>query len=110
VAGVLLALKLLASSLGEPEAEAPIEEVMAVRPIWDALAVCESSSRWHIYNPPYAGGLQMDATFWRRYGGTQFAPRPDLASREQQVVIAERGLAVQGWGAWPACSRRLGLR
>jgi hypothetical protein len=45
-----------------------------------------------------------------RYGGTAFAPRPDLASREQQIAIGQKVLAEQGWRAWPACSRRLGLR
>jgi hypothetical protein len=48
--------------------------------------------------------------FWRAYGGLAYAPRPDLATRSQQIAVAERGLAAQGFGAWPACSRRLGLR
>jgi hypothetical protein len=79
--------------------------------IWDRLAACESTSRWHIATGNgYFGGLQQDMTFWRRHGGMSFAPRPDLASREQQIAVAERGLAVQGWAAWPNCSRRLGLR
>lgn len=79
--------------------------------IWDRLAQCEASGIWNnASNPRYKGGLQMDATFWRNYGGLAYAPAPHLASREQQITVAERGLKVQGWGAWPACSRRLGLK
>lgn len=78
---------------------------------WDPLAMCESSSNWHANTGNgYFGGLQEDMTFWRRYGGTAYAARPDLATRVQQIAVAERGLAVQGWQAWPVCSRRLGLR
>jgi hypothetical protein len=79
--------------------------------IWDLLAECESSSRWHINTGnTYYGGLQEDLVFWRRHGGLSYASRPDLASREAQIAVAQRGQAVQGWGAWPNCSRRLGLR
>jgi len=84
---------------------------LMVRPVWDRLAVCESTSNWHANTGNgYYGGVQMDMNFWRRYGGPVYAARPDLASRESQVAVAERGLAVQGWAAWPVCSRRLGLR
>lgn len=74
---------------------------------WNAVAACESSGDWHIYSPPYFGGVQMDMTFWVNYGGRAFASRPDLATREQQIVVAERGLAVQGAGAWPVCGFHL---
>jgi resuscitation-promoting factor RpfA len=92
----------------------PVPVVVAVRAVWDRLAMCESSGDWHNVNVgrtyAYYGGLQQDLVFWRRYGGTVYASRPDLASREVQVLVAERGLAVQGWQAWPRCSRMLGLR
>ena len=79
--------------------------------VCDRLAACESTSRWRIDSGNgYCGGVQQDMTFWRRHGGMQFAPRPDLASRGEQILVAQRGLAVQGWSAWPNCSRRLGLR
>src|SRR5262245_31162839 len=79
--------------------------------IWDRLAGCESTSRWNANTGNgYFGGVQMDMTFWRRHGGLAYAARPDLASREAQIEVAIRGLAVQGWGAWPTCSRRMGLR
>jgi hypothetical protein len=78
---------------------------------WRAVAMCESGGNWHINTGNgYYGGVQQDMTFWRNHGGLAFAPRPDLATPEQQMRVADRGLAVQGWGAWPACSRRLGLR
>jgi hypothetical protein len=79
--------------------------------IWDDLAHCESSGRWHLNSGnSYFGGLQEDLVFWRRHGGLAYASRPDLATRGAQIAVAQRGLAVQGWQAWPACSRRLGLR
>ena len=79
--------------------------------VWDRLAVRESTSNWHANTGNgYFGGVQMDMTFWRRHGGLAYAARPDLATRAQQIAVAQRGLAVQGFGAWPACSRRLGLR
>lgn len=82
-----------------------------INPIWDSLAWCESRGNWHIATGNgYYGGLQEDMTFWRRHGGLQYASRPDFASREAQIAVAKVGLAVQGWAAWPACSRRLGLR
>jgi len=79
--------------------------------VWDRLAQCESGGRWGINTGNgYYGGVQQDMTFWKRHGGMRYAPRPDLASREQQIAVAEQGLAVQGWGAWPRCSRMIGVR
>ena len=79
--------------------------------VWDRLATCESTQVWtaNTHNG-YFGGLQMDMTFWRRHGGLQYAPRPDLAPRWAQIAVAEVGQSVQGWGAWPVCSRVVGLR
>ncbi|GAB2932550.1 DUF3235 domain-containing protein [Rhodococcus aerolatus] len=77
---------------------------------WDRLAQCESSGNWAINTGNgFYGGVQFTNSTWLAFGGGQFAPRADLATREQQIVIAERTLAGQGWGAWPACSQRLGL-
>ncbi|HSF26183.1 MAG TPA: transglycosylase family protein [Actinomycetes bacterium] len=77
---------------------------------WDRLAMCESSGRWQVNTGNgYYGGLQFWPATWRSFGGTAYAARADLASREQQIAVAERVLAVQGWGAWPACSAKLGL-
>lgn len=77
---------------------------------WDALAQCESGGDWHINTGNgYHGGLQFNAGTWTAHGGGEFAPTADQATREQQIVVAERVLASQGWGAWPACSASLGL-
>jgi Transglycosylase-like domain len=79
--------------------------------IWDQIAQCESGGNWSINTGNgYYGGLQMLGSTWRAYGGLQYAPRADLASREEQIAVAENIKADVGWGAWPACTRRLGLR
>ncbi len=79
--------------------------------VWDDLAWCESGGDWG-YNggSGYDGGLQFHPDTWRAYGGEEFASHAYNASRAQQIVVAERVLADVGWGAWPACSRKLGLR
>ena len=72
---------------------------------WDRLAQCESGGNWAINTGNgYHGGLQFSASTWQAFGGGQFAPTANLASREQQIIVAERTLAQQGWGAWPALS------
>jgi len=71
---------------------------------WDALAQCESSGNWHINTGNgYYGGLQFSQSTWAAYGGLDYAPRADLATREQQIAVAEKTLAGQGWAAW-ACA------
>lgn len=79
--------------------------------VWDRVAWCESGGNWAINTGNgYSGGLQFLHASWRAYGGREFAPLAYQASREAQIVVAERILDDVGWGAWPACSRRLGLR
>jgi hypothetical protein len=78
--------------------------------VWDTLAECESGGDWHANTGLYDGGLQFHPDTWHRYGGTAFAPYAYLATRGQQITIARRTLAVEGWRAWPACSLKLGLR
>ena len=79
--------------------------------VWDRLAECESGQSWS-YNggSGYDGGLQFAPSTWRGFGGEEFAPFAHQATREQQIVVAQRVLESQGWRAWPACSRKLGLR
>jgi LysM repeat protein len=75
--------------------------------VWDSLAQCESSGNWGINSGNgYAGGLQFSPSTWAAYGGTGSAAS---ASREQQIAVAERVQAGQGWGAWPSCAAKLGL-
>ncbi|MBF6215308.1 transglycosylase family protein [Nocardia puris] len=90
----------------------PGTEVPPVRDghIWDALARCESNGNWSINTGNgYYGGVQFDQNTWARQGGLKYAPRADLATREEQIAIAEVTRARQGWGAWPSCTSRLGL-
>ena len=76
---------------------------------WDALAQCEAGGNWAINTGNgYYGGVQFDQNTWERNGGLRYAGRADLATREEQIAIAETTRARQGWGAWPTCSARLG--
>ena len=71
---------------------------------WDQVARCESGGNWAINTGNgYYGGVQFAAGTWASHGGGEFAPTAQLATREQQIVIAERVLATQGRGAWPVC-------
>jgi nucleoid-associated protein YgaU len=71
---------------------------------WDSVAQCESTGNWAINTGNgYYGGLQFTESTWNAYGGQQYASRADLASREEQIAVAEQTLAGQGWGAW-ACA------
>ena len=75
---------------------------------WDAVAQCESGGNWSINTGNgYYGGLQFSAQTWAGFGGTAYAPRADLATKSEQIAVAERVLAVQGAGAWPTCGRNL---
>lgn len=73
---------------------------------WDRIAECESNGRWGINTGNgYHGGLQFSPSTWRAYGGGQYAPRADLASKSEQIAVAERVRRSQGLGAWPTCGR-----
>jgi hypothetical protein len=78
--------------------------------VWDDVAACESGGNWSINTGTYDGGLQFHPDTWRGFNGTQFADYAWQATRDEQITVAERVLAEQGWEAWPTCSRRLGLR
>lgn len=78
---------------------------------WAALAKCESGGNWSINTGNgYYGGLQFNASSWRGAGGTKYAPLPHLATPAEQIATAENLRKNGGWGHWPACSRKLGLR
>ncbi|MEU0075880.1 transglycosylase family protein [Streptomyces sp. NPDC006332] len=77
---------------------------------WNKVAACESTNDWSINTGNgYYGGLQFTQSTWEAYGGTRYAPRADLATRDQQIAVAEKVLDAQGPGAWPQCSVRAGL-
>ncbi|QRY51452.1 resuscitation-promoting factor [Mycolicibacterium septicum] len=78
---------------------------------WDALSQCEAGGNWAINTGNgFYGGVQFDQNTWERQGGLRYAPRADLATREEQIAIATVTQARQGWGAWPVCSGRIGAR
>lgn len=78
---------------------------------WDQLAECESGGNWSINTGNgFSGGVQFLRSTWLAMGGGEFAPDAYLASKAEQIVIAERLLEVSGWGAWPGCTRKFGWR
>lgn len=100
VAGSAIAIPLLGAT-GANAAEATT---------WDRVADCESGGMWSAdLGNGYYGGLQFSPELWQRFGGTAYAPRADLASRSQQIQVAEKVLAEQGPQAWPSCAPISGL-
>lgn len=77
---------------------------------WEKVAACESTNDWDVNTGNgYYGGLQFSQSTWEAFGGARYAPRADLATKDQQIAIAEKVLEGQGPGAWPTCSVRAGL-
>lgn len=88
-----------------PAAPAP---AVASGSVWDRLAMCEAGGNWAINTGNgFYGGLQFTLSSWHAVGGTGY---PHQASREEQIMRGEKLLALQGWGAWPACTAKMGLR
>lgn len=77
---------------------------------WERVAACESTNNWSINTGNgFYGGLQFTQQTWAAYGGLKYAARADLATKAEQINIAEKVLASQGPGAWPVCSVKAGL-
>ncbi|MBT2266146.1 resuscitation-promoting factor [Rhodococcus erythropolis] len=94
--------------IGTKQASAP---AVSNASTWDSIAQCEATGNWAINTGNgFYGGLQFTQSTWEAFGGGQYAARADLASREQQIAIGEKVRAGQGWGAWPSCTSKLGLR
>ena len=75
---------------------------------WDKVASCESGGNWAINTGNgYQGGLQFSPSTWRSHGGGEYAPSAHMATKEEQIAVAERVLGTQGRGAWPVCGRGL---
>ncbi|GAB7029341.1 transglycosylase family protein [Streptomyces sp. NPDC021749] len=108
VRGLTAAAVLLAAGALNVAAEQPADAVSGGT--WDRLAGCESGGNWRIdTGNGFSGGLQLAHRTWRSFGGQAYGSRAARATRAQQIQVAERVLARQGWGAWPACSARLGI-
>jgi hypothetical protein len=77
---------------------------------WDRVAECESGGMWSAdLGNGFYGGLQLSQQTWEEFGGTAYAPSADLASRSQQIAVAEKVLDAQGPEAWQACAPIAGL-
>lgn len=77
---------------------------------WDRVAECESGGMWSAdLGNGFYGGLQFTQETWQDFGGTAYAPTADLASRSQQIAVAEKVLDAQGPQAWATCSLIAGL-
>jgi hypothetical protein len=104
--GAVGAGTLAASVIAAPMAHADGSDAQ-----WDRVANCESGGNWHINTGNgYYGGLQFSYSTWNSYDVDHYASRADLASRAEQIDVANRVLARQGWGAWPVCSQYRGER
>ncbi|MEU4465800.1 transglycosylase family protein [Streptomyces sp. NPDC024017] len=78
---------------------------------WDRVADCETGGAWSQNSGNgYYGGLQLSQEDWENHGGLDYAASADLASRSQQIAVAERILADQGVGAWRTCGLLSGLQ
>ena len=72
---------------------------------WEAIAMCESTQRWHLNVGIFDGGLQFLPSTWNAYGGDLFARFAWQATKLEQMVVASRTLSVEGPSAWPHCFR-----
>jgi Transglycosylase-like domain len=93
-----------------PAPPAPAPVTYSGSSVWDDLAQCESGGNWAINTGNgYYGGLQFSYDTWHGYDGGEFADYPHQATREQQILVAERLRAERGYAPWPACRAKLGL-
>jgi len=68
---------------------------------WDGIAECETAGNWQMQGPRYSGGVGFYNGTWNAFGGREFASNAGLATREQQIVVAERvydEFGLSGWG------------
>ncbi|MEU6126874.1 transglycosylase family protein [Streptomyces sp. NPDC047123] len=113
VVGAILAAVALpapAASAAPPRPGAPSEtyDCSLAKGPWHCLAQCESSGRWQTNTGNgFYGGLQFWQPTWEEHGGLTYAPRADLATKEEQIKVAEKVLRTQGWKAWPVCSKEV---
>lgn len=108
-------LALAGTANAAPETSAAVAPAAAAAPTqsvststWEKLAECESGGDWSTNTGNgFSGGLQFTPSTWKAFGGEG---KPQNASKSEQIAVAENVLDGQGWGAWPACSSKLGLR
>ncbi len=77
---------------------------------WNKVAICETGGNWTANTGNgFYGGLAITQDTWDLYGGDAYAKRPDLATRDQQIAVAEQILTDLGPNAWPGCEITTGL-
>lgn len=109
VKSTLARTAMVAGLVAAPAAAVAPAANAATEAAWDQVAACESGGNWQINTGNgYYGGVQFSAQTWSGFGGDEFAPTADQATKEQQIQVAERVLAEQGPGAWPNCGGPLG--
>lgn len=97
----------------EQERIAAQQPAMSNQAMWEAIAQCESGGDWTINTGnSFYGGLQFNKMSWDWAGGQQYAEYPHHATKAQQIAVANklRSIHPAGLGAWPACTKKLGLR
>lgn len=97
----------------EQERKAAQAPAMSNQSMWEAIAQCESGGNWSINTGnSFYGGLQFNKLSWDWAGGQKYAPYPHQATKAQQIAVANELLRIHpaGLGAWPACTKKLGLR
>lgn len=97
----------------EQERKAVAQPAMSNQAMWEAIAQCESGGDWTVNTGnSFYGGLQFNKMSWDWAGGQQYAAYPHQASKAQQIAVANELLRIHpaGLGAWPACTKKLGLR
>ncbi|MER6960535.1 transglycosylase family protein [Streptomyces sp. NPDC000618] len=99
VTGSAIAIPLLAAS-GASAADGTV---------WDKVAQCETGGSWSADKGGEYGGLSLTQKEWETYGGLDYAASADLASRNQQIAVAQKLLAAENVGAWGTCGLTSGL-
>ncbi|MFB6726434.1 ubiquitin-like domain-containing protein [Kribbella sp. NPDC056345] len=92
----------------KPKPEAPEPPASGNTGVWDRIAECESGGNWASNTGNgYYGGLQFSSGTWAAYGGRTYAPNAHLASKTQQIAIAEKVRAARGsYADWPVCGKK----
>lgn len=75
--------------------------------VWQRLAMCESGGRNVNTGNGYYGYFQFLPSTWRSVGGPGMPHHHDYATQRHYAQVLQ---ARSGWGQWPACARKLGLR
>ena len=106
-----------AAPVAAPSYSAPVPRAVSPAPaavsynsgdVWSSLAACEAGGNWAINTGNgFYGGLQFTLSSWAAVGGSGY---PNEASPAEQIARGQMLQQRQGWGAWPACSAKLGLR